>query len=119
MLKEIVKRIVIIGIIISLLCLCLRCFVNFKLLECEIGVVAGIFVTALRMSMLSQNIDKVVEMPAKMAQKWAVFGYIGRYTLTAIFLIAVVIYSKVAFVSSVITLILATKMSVYSIKVKN
>ncbi|MCQ2978553.1 MAG: hypothetical protein MJ245_02020 [Clostridia bacterium] len=112
MLKQIYKKIIVTSLGVAFVTVLVHFFVkqiSFDLLNALIGVAGGMLLAVVRFKLLYNSIEKYIDQDKTVARNTSITGYVGRYILTAVFLIGAVLYSLETFVTMAVTVILSTE----------
>ncbi len=116
MLKNIYIRLVETAAALAIISMGARYFYEFNILNVILGLFIGLLLQMTKFKMLSDNINKVVELDIKSAQLSSTFAYLGRYMLTAIVLAGSIMYSVETFIGAVLVLVLGVKVAAFTTK---
>ena len=116
MLKKIYIRLTEVTVGLAIAAFGVRIMYEFNLLNVMLGLFIGLLLQMTKFKMLSDNINKVVELNIQAAQMSSTFAYFGRYILTAIVLAGCIMYSVETFTGAVLVLVIGVKVAAFTVK---
>ncbi len=116
MLKKLIRNIIICNIIFILIAFLVSAFYPFDVVYFALGILTGTIFTIAKLILMNRSITRTVEMKKNLAGITTFINYLVRYLLTGVALYMMIKISFTLFWASVLSMIFATKIGIYTVK---